>query len=541
MKISHYRIPKNGNDWEKMLLSKLQIPPDGIPEMASALDPNAMEQKLHNLKSRKWNRAEIKTWLERELEGFDVYEKQKINLQKLEDPSCVIVTTGQQPGLLGGPALWLHKAYTAIALAEHIENKFNVPSLALFWIAGDDSDLKECNHVYFPESSNLPNFLNFKNPKDNIPVALRKFPDDLENWRGKLSSIWSPETLELLNFSLRPGDSFVDSFKRIFQLFLGATGMLMANGFAPEFRRLSYGAMSQIIHRGAEFSRAFDKRKLQLQKNGIALQLDYPENTLHAFYIKNGARNRLFYKEKDVLYTSKENWSLSHFFERLAAEKNVFLSHDAVSRPLLIESCLPIAAHVLGPHELGYFQQLKHAFWEFNGDIPLAFPRAQLTMLEKSFVEKFDNMGFFLESLPGLSPELFMKGATQNFWDRLPPEERKAVETYFNLGFKSHPLGKQNEKNMGFNLETLIKNYQKQLVKLQNLTLEKAKRKIFLDRVPHIHSIKKELNWLASGRGQDRHLNVFSFINKLGFKDYKKILSQGHFLESQLQWLIYEK
>ena len=55
--------------------------------------------------------------------------------------------TGQQPGLLGGPMLWYYKALTCAALAKEWSARLARPVIPIFWVAGDDSDLAECNHV----------------------------------------------------------------------------------------------------------------------------------------------------------------------------------------------------------------------------------------------------------------------------------------------------------------------------------------------------------------------------------------------------------
>ena len=76
-------------------------------------------------------------------------EAQKKSLQKIQDNGLVVVTS-QQPGLLGGPLYVYFKALTCLKLAQKIEEDLSKPVVPLFWITGEDSDLKECNLAQAP-------------------------------------------------------------------------------------------------------------------------------------------------------------------------------------------------------------------------------------------------------------------------------------------------------------------------------------------------------------------------------------------------------
>ncbi|MDQ6718757.1 MAG: bacillithiol biosynthesis BshC, partial [Gemmatimonadota bacterium] len=57
----------------------------------------------------------------------------------------IVVTTGQQPGLFGGPLYTLSKALTALALANEIERLTGIPTAPVFWAATDDTDFREAS------------------------------------------------------------------------------------------------------------------------------------------------------------------------------------------------------------------------------------------------------------------------------------------------------------------------------------------------------------------------------------------------------------
>jgi len=64
----------------------------------------------------------------------------------LKDPASVVVVTGQQPAVGGGPLYSLVKLAHAIALAHRLTEE-DIPTVAWFWCASEDHDLGEANHA----------------------------------------------------------------------------------------------------------------------------------------------------------------------------------------------------------------------------------------------------------------------------------------------------------------------------------------------------------------------------------------------------------
>src|SRR5260370_9287416 len=72
---------------------------------------------------------------------------------RLAAGDVLAVTTGQQPGLFTGPLYTIHKALSAIALAQRLERERRVPVVPVFWVAGDDHDFVEANPTAFLNSA----------------------------------------------------------------------------------------------------------------------------------------------------------------------------------------------------------------------------------------------------------------------------------------------------------------------------------------------------------------------------------------------------
>jgi uncharacterized protein YllA (UPF0747 family) len=59
-------------------------------------------------------------------------------LERVAAGRGIVVTTGQQPGLFGGPIYTWSKALSALTLADEIEATTGIPAAPVFWAANDD-------------------------------------------------------------------------------------------------------------------------------------------------------------------------------------------------------------------------------------------------------------------------------------------------------------------------------------------------------------------------------------------------------------------
>ena len=84
------------------------------------------------------------------MERFPSSEAVKNSLAKLKQANSVVVIGGQQAGILTGPLYSIHKVISIIKLAEQKERQLGIPVIPVFWIAGEDHDFHEVNHVFMP-------------------------------------------------------------------------------------------------------------------------------------------------------------------------------------------------------------------------------------------------------------------------------------------------------------------------------------------------------------------------------------------------------
>src|SRR5699024_2425337 len=131
----------------------------------------------------------------------------------------------QQAGLLTGPSYTMNKIITVIRLAKEKENELNQPVLPVFWIAGEDHDFDEINHVFSIKDNKL--YKHLINQYDSTAKSVSDInidKDAAKKWLQRhlsdvpdtnYSATWDDDTIRCLHKSR----SYTDFFARlIFQL-----------------------------------------------------------------------------------------------------------------------------------------------------------------------------------------------------------------------------------------------------------------------------------------------------------------------------------
>ena len=87
--------------------------------------------------------------LKKQNKSINLSEESLINIDSLLDNNTYTITTGHQLCLFTGPLYFIYKIISTINLAERLKKEFNQYNFVpIFWMASEDHDFKEVNHVY---------------------------------------------------------------------------------------------------------------------------------------------------------------------------------------------------------------------------------------------------------------------------------------------------------------------------------------------------------------------------------------------------------
>ena len=88
----------------------------------------------------------------RQINSLQLTDKQKNNINLLSQENTFTVVTGHQLNLFSGPAFFVYKILQTIKTAEFLSQNSDKNFVPVFWMATEDHDFEEINHVKISQS-----------------------------------------------------------------------------------------------------------------------------------------------------------------------------------------------------------------------------------------------------------------------------------------------------------------------------------------------------------------------------------------------------
>jgi bacillithiol biosynthesis cysteine-adding enzyme BshC len=342
------------------------------------------------------------------------------NLARLREKNCRVVVTGQQAGLFGGPALTIYKAITAIQLAAELE-KSGIPAVPVFWIASEDHDLAEVDHCLLPDSQSQLGVHRYPTQPEEVgrPVGKVFFSEKIREVLAGFTAAWpdsefKPNLQSLLNRAYSEGASFGLAFGRLMAGLFEDSGLILLDPGDQELKELAAPLFQKILLQAEEVQQALTQRNQELKSLGFAPQVLFGENSFPLFLEKDGKRRALL-REKGAfrLKGIEASYSPDQLLQWLRESPALF-STSALSRALYQDFLLPTVAYVGGPAEIAYFAQTSGLYRLFGETLPVLYPRASFTLIEKKTQKIFEKAGLAIEDLFTDAEQCLQKAVEEN-------------------------------------------------------------------------------------------------------------------------------
>jgi bacillithiol synthase len=322
------------------------------------------------------------------------------------------ILTGQQVGLFGGPLYTPYKAATAIACARKSTAAGHL-HVAIFWLASEDHDFAEIDHVTFPAGRELASLSYASAPQVAIPAGRIVLDESITALAERAAEIFSPsETTDALIAAYQPGRTFAQAFQEFYAKVFAAQGLLVVDASSREFHRLGAPVLRAALERADEFHTALVERSQALEAAGYHSQvLVAPQSSL-LFLIdeKSGARLALkrmtpTAEEPNGLWQTAgeagtQNFSAADLLGILDAEPER-ISPAALLRPVFQDFLFGTTAQVGGPAEIAYLAQSTVLFERILGRQTPPMARFSATLIEPQIAELLRRHELTLEQVFG--------------------------------------------------------------------------------------------------------------------------------------------
>lgn len=210
------------------------------------------------------------------------------SLQKLKN-DAVAVVAGQQAGLLTGPLYTIHKIVSVIRLAREQEQELNHPVVPVFWIAGEDHDYQEVNHIFLEQDGKVkktgyPEQVVDKRMTSDVeydPAVMKNWIHDILKMLGETE--FTAGLTATMDGLIREGEDIVTFFARFIMTLFKDYGLLVIDSSFEPLRKLEAPYFRHLI----ENSREITDRVLMQQKNikadGFNTQLEISGDAANLF------------------------------------------------------------------------------------------------------------------------------------------------------------------------------------------------------------------------------------------------------------------
>jgi len=300
------------------------------------------------------------------------------NLHLLAQPGTVAVVTGQQVGLFSGPSYTIHKALTAARMAAEL-NALGIPAVPIFWLATEDHDFAEVNHVWSCDPTHQPIRYEVEGgngkPRPVGGIAPAHYPT--AQLRESLEKFpYGGEVASAVEECYQPGRSMGQAFAHLLRRLLPHAGLILMDPMQPEIRALAAPFLREAVYAAPDLTQGLADRNRTLADSGYHAQVHVEDKTSLFFLLENCERQTL--RRDGGNYVAAGRKFTASDLQHRATD----LSPNALLRPVMQDYLLPTFAYVGGPAELAYLAQSEVVYRKLLGRFPLVMPRSGFTLLD---------------------------------------------------------------------------------------------------------------------------------------------------------------
>jgi len=306
-------------------------------------------------------------WLTALFPAFEATGKAKERLEKSAGGRGVVVTTGQQPGLFGGPVYTLSKALSALAFADALQRTTGVPVAPVFWAATDDTDFKEASSTVVAVTGGAQ-LLRIDHAetlgRTMAAMPLGDVSTQLQALMHGAGSTIDPTPIELLRKFYTSKETVGSAYVSFLRALFEPLGIAVIDASHPATRAAASPVLGEALRRAADIATAISERNREIEQGGFSMQVqDVPGLSL-VFSSVSGGRKRVPIKA--------------------AVKKSVSddMGPNVLLRPIVERAILPTATYIGGPAEIAYFAQILPIADVIGAARPAIVPRWSATILE---------------------------------------------------------------------------------------------------------------------------------------------------------------
>lgn len=487
-----------------------------------------------DVKNRSFQRDALSSYLyEYTNRSFPGHHKTLKNIERLKDPDSVVVIGGQQAGLLTGPLYTIHKLISIIVLAKEQEKKLGIPVIPVFWIAGEDHDFAEINHIFINKGGvakkhSIKDSPLKKQSVSQLPLNQKRTVEWIEEiFEAYGETDFTNELIQQLKIDITESDTYVHFFEKVIMNLFRDEGLVLINSGDPELRKLEKNCFRLIVEQNQSIYSAVVEQQQKMITQNYSPIIELGEKNVNMFYHHDGERLLIerALNGEFIVPDINVHFSYAELIDLIETNPERF-SNNVVTRPLMQEYLFPTLAFIAGPGEVTYWAELKNVFSVMDMKMPPVLPRLQITLLERSIERNLLETGVLIEDLlhNGIEDEIksYLDSVTPVDMEKIVTEAKKEISvihsSLIDAAVKIDPsLDPMLQKNGDFiqkHLDFLLSSVEKRQKQQHEVQLSKYKS-MELSLAPNLYP-------------QERVWNIYYYINKFGPEFVRELLNLSY-------------
>jgi bacillithiol synthase len=283
----------------------------------------------------------------------------------------LVVTTGQQAGLFGGPLYTLSKAISVLSLADALQERIGLPVAPVFWAATDDADFLEASIAHVADADGLAALQLRATPQAGTPMSHAPLGDTTELLRRLHKACGSSahdRYFEMARVAFAGQRTLGAAYVQLMRSLLQPLGIAVLDASHASVRAAARPTVMRALERAPDVLDALAGCAGALRAAGHEPQVG-DERGLSLVFVQEqpgGAKRRLTVQEARSAH----------------GRDPALLSPNVLLRPVVERSILPTAGYLAGPGELAYFPQAAAVAGALGAPVPTPVPRWSCTVVE---------------------------------------------------------------------------------------------------------------------------------------------------------------
>jgi bacillithiol biosynthesis cysteine-adding enzyme BshC len=268
------------------------------------------------------------------------------NIELLRKDNSFTITTGHQLNIGTGPLYFIYKIISTINLCKQLQEAYPEQHFVpVYWMATEDHDLEEINHLYVKNKKVVWN-------KQGTGAVGRMQVEDMAEVIAEINqllgnSTHTNELIALFEAAYQPHLTLTEATRILANILFGGYGLVILDGDDPSLKSLFTPYIQAELQ--AQFSHSAVSTTTSLMK-GYKIQVNPRE--INLFYLEKNLRERIVLENDryKVLNTALEFSAVE--MQQLVENQPEKFSPNVLLRPLYQEVILPNLCYIGGGGEL---------------------------------------------------------------------------------------------------------------------------------------------------------------------------------------------